>query len=126
LNSLLQYAIPSIPLSGSIGFLTKSFDIQKETNGNRTLIQNNERYVEIMIVFSGYKRPTETFGSVLGVPAIQQEEAVELELRLIREIIQRNQGTIRFEVNEKKPRTLISLRFPIERRKVIYYQPANA
>ena len=126
LNSLLQYAIPSIPPSGSIGFLTKSFDIQKETNGNRTLIQNNERYVEIMIVFSGYKRPTETFGSVLGVPAIQQEEAVELELRLIREIIQRNQGTIRFEVNEKKPRTLISLRFPIERRKVIYYQPANA
>ena len=29
---------------------------------------------------------------------------------------------MKFEINEKKPRTLISLKFPIERRKVIYYQ----
>jgi nitrogen-specific signal transduction histidine kinase len=126
LDSLLQYAIPSIPPSGSIGFLTKSSDLQKETNGNKTFVQNDEKYIEIMIVYTGYKRPIEPFETVLGVPAVHQEEAVGLELRLIREIIQRNQGTMKFEVNEKKPRTLISLRFPIERRKVIYYQSTNA
>jgi hypothetical protein len=48
-----------------------------------------------------------------------------LELRLIKEIIQKNRGMMKFEVNEKKPRTLISLKFPIERRKLIYYQPVN-
>jgi len=48
-----------------------------------------------------------------------------LELRLIKEIIQKNEGMMKFEVNEKKPRTVISLKFPIERRKLIYYQPAN-
>jgi hypothetical protein len=58
----------------------------------------------------------------LGIPTIQQEEAMELELRLIKEIVQKNRGRMRFEVNEKKPRTLISLKFLVERRKVIYYQ----
>ena len=43
LNSLLQYAIPSIPPSGSIGFLTKSSDLPKETDGNKTFIQNGEK-----------------------------------------------------------------------------------
>jgi nitrogen-specific signal transduction histidine kinase len=133
LNSLLQYALPSIPPNGSIGFLTKSFDLQKETDGYKTCIQNDEsrrldstRYIEIMIVYTGYKRPVEPLETVLGLPVDHPEEAVELELRLIREIVQRNQGSMKFEVNEKKPRTLISLRFPIERRKVIYYQSTPA
>jgi nitrogen-specific signal transduction histidine kinase len=123
LNSLVQYAIPSIPPNGSIGFLTKSLDIPR---GNKTLVQKDERYIEIMIVFTGYKKQKESFENVLGVPAIHREDAVDLELRLIKEIIQKNQGTIKFEVNEKQPRTFISLKFPIERRKVIYYQSMNA
>ena len=28
-----------------------------------------------------------------------------------------------YEVDAKKPRALITLRFPIERRKVVYYEP---
>jgi nitrogen-specific signal transduction histidine kinase len=126
LNSLLQYAIPSIPPHGSIGFLTKSFHIAKETSENKTSVRNDGRYIEIMIVFTGYKKSVEQFETILGIPAIQQEEAIELELRLIKEIIQKNRGLMKFEVNEKKPRTLISLKFPIERRKVIYYASTNA
>ncbi len=123
LDALLQYALPSIPPNGSIGFLTKSFDGRAETaEGNRSQ-KKNGRYIEILIVFTGYKKPVEQFGSVLGIPALQKEEAVELELRLIKEIIQKNQGMMKFEVNEKKPRTIVSLKFPIERRKLIYYQP---
>ncbi|MEW6375337.1 MAG: sigma 54-interacting transcriptional regulator [Thermodesulfobacteriota bacterium] len=125
LNSLLQYAIPSIPPNGSIGLLTKSFDIQKETGNDRILVQKDGRYIEILIVFTGYKKPMEPFETVLGIPATQKESMIELELRLIKEIIQKNRGMMKFEVNEKKPRTLISLRFPIERRKVIYYQLTN-
>jgi nitrogen-specific signal transduction histidine kinase len=126
LNSLLQYAIPSIPPHGSIGFLTKSFHIAKETSENKTSVRKDGRYIEIMIVFTGYKKSVEQFETILGIPAIQQEEAIELELRLIKEIIQKNRGLMKFEVNEKKPRTLISLKFPIERRKVIYYASTNA
>ena len=125
LNALLQYAIPSISPNGSIGFLTKSFDLPTPTADDKKLLQKDGRYIEILIVFTGYKKPVEQFETVLGIPPVQKEEAIELELRLIKEIIQKNQGMMKFEVNEKKPRTLISLKFPIERRKLIYYQPVS-
>jgi hypothetical protein len=123
-NSLLEYVIPYISPNGSIGFLTKSLDIHKETEPNKTLPKGDRGYIEIMIVFTGYKKPSGQL-KLLGIPAPQQEETIELELRLIKEIIQKNRGMMKFEVNEKKPRTLISLEFPIERRKVIYYPSAN-
>ncbi len=125
LNAILQYAIPFIVPNGSIGFLTKSFEVETEAVDHKTSHQRSERYIEILIVFTGYKKPFEQFENVLGIPGVQKEEAVELELRLIKEIIQKNHGMMRFEVNEKKPRTVISLKLPIERRKLIYYQPAN-
>jgi nitrogen-specific signal transduction histidine kinase len=125
LNALLQYVIPFISPNGNIGFLTKSYDVGTETPDGKTSPPQSERYVEILIVFTGYKKPLEQFETVLGIPAVQKEEAIELELRLIKEIIQKNQGMMKFEVNEKKPRTVISLKFPIERRRLIYYQPAN-
>jgi len=123
LDALLQYALPSIPPNGSIGFLTKSFDPRTETADGNKSRKRNGRYIEILIVFTGFKKPVEQFEAVLGIPALQKEEAVELELRLIKEIIQKNQGMMKFEVNEKKPRTIVSLKFPIERRRLIYYQP---
>jgi signal transduction histidine kinase len=120
-NSLLEYIIPFIPPSGGIGFLTKSLNTHKETDPRKILLKEDSGHIEIMIVFTGFKKPSEPLKTVLGIPAPQQEEAIELELRLIKEIIQKNRGMMKFEFNEKKPRTFISLKFPIERRKVIYY-----
>jgi hypothetical protein len=99
--------------------------VENETPDARPYPPRSERYIEILIVFTGYKKPFEQFETVLGIPALQKEEAIELELRLIKDIIQKNQGMMKLEVNEKKPRTVISLKFPTERRKLIYYQPAN-
>jgi len=125
LNTLLQYAIPFISPNGSIGFLTKSSDVETEAGDGKISPRGGGKYIEILIVFTGYRKPFEQFETVLGIPAAPKEEAIELELRLIKEVIQRNQGMMKFEVNEKKPRTVISLKFPTERRKLIYYQPAN-
>ena len=125
LNTLIQYAIPSIPPNGSMGFLTKSLSLPAQTAADPKRSRNDGTCVEILIVFTGCKRPVEQFENILGIPAFRKEEAMELELRLIREIIQKNQGMMKFEVNEKKPRTLISLKFPIERRKLVYYQTGN-
>ena len=125
LNTLIQYAIPSIPPNGSMGFLTKSVDLSARRAADPKRYQRDGTYVEILIVFTGYKRPVTQFENLLGIDAIQREEAMELELRLIREIIRKNQGMMKFEVNEKKPRTMISLQFPVERRKLVYYQPGN-
>jgi len=125
LGALLEYAIPFISPNGSIGFLTKSFGSGIEPVNERISDQRDGRYIEILIVFTGYRKPFEQFETILGLPVVQKEEAVELELRLVKEVIQKNHGMMKFEVNEKKPRTVISIKFPIERRRSIYYQPAN-
>jgi hypothetical protein len=118
LTSLIEYAMPSIPLTGSIGFLTKSLDDPKHNQEGRS--------VEILMVFTGYKKPIESLDALFEMPALQKKELTDLEIRLIQEMIEKNRGLMTFEVNEKKLRTLISVRFPAERRKVITYQSTRS
>ncbi len=125
LNTLIQYALPSIPPNGSMGFLTKSYGVSAPVADDKKRYEKDGTYVEILIVFTGCRKAVERFEDVLGIPDFQREEAMELELSLIREIIQKNRGMMKFEVNEKKSRTLISLKFPIERRRLVYYQAGN-
>ncbi len=125
-DSLLQYVISFVPPKGSIGFLTKSSNNHKETDIRKIYLKEDGGYIEIFIVFTGYKKPSEPLQDALGIPPSQQEEAIELELRLIKEIIQKNRGMMKLEVSQKKPRTLISLKFPVERRKVLYYLARNS
>jgi hypothetical protein len=65
------------------------------------------------------------FGTPFGIPARQKDGILDLALRFVDEIVQRNRGMMKFEVDEKKTKTSISLRFPTERRKVVYYQSAK-
>jgi signal transduction histidine kinase len=51
LNSILQYAILSTPPHGSIGFLIKSLDGQKETPDKKILPKKNGAYIEVDIGF---------------------------------------------------------------------------
>jgi len=126
LGSILQYAIFSMPPSGSIGFLTKSFDMKKSTEDRKVLFQKDGKYVEILIVFTGYQKGIEQLMSPSTIPPVQKEEALNLVLMLVRELVQRNRGLLKFKVNEKKTRTIISLTFPAERRRLVYYPPINA
>jgi len=56
---------------------------------------------------------------------------LELMLRLVKEMVLKNRGIMKFEGDEKKAKTMISLIFPTERRKVAFYEsmsinpPAN-
>jgi hypothetical protein len=125
LNSVLQYAILSTPLEGTIGFLIKSFDFLNETLGKKIPPERNGGYIEAAIGFIGGKNPTEQSKDIPASSAIQKEETTKLILQLVKEILQRNHGGMTYEVDPKKPRTLITLRFPIERRKVVYYEPIS-
>ncbi len=120
LNSILQYAILSTPLNGTIGFLIKSLDGQRETPDDKISLKNNGAYVEVDIGFMGNNKPSGPSGNGSG-----KEESIHLILELVKEIIQKNRGTMTFQVDKKKPRTLITLKLPIERRKVIYYEPIS-
>src|SRR4030042_6274216 len=119
LGCVLQYVMALMPSNGSFGLFTKSLTLQRETGGEEALVKKEGKYVEILIVFTGYKKPT------VGIPAHQKEGILNLTLRLVDEIVQRNRGMMKFEEEEKKEKTTISLGFPVERRKVVYYRPAN-
>ena len=126
LNSIFYYAIPAIPSHGSIGFLTKTGEVHKEIPGSIPLAQKNGSSIEILVAYSGAKKVSDPLEPLLGIPSDEKEEGIELELRLVREMVEKHRGVMRLEVNEKKPRTLISLKFPVERRKVYYYSSINA
>jgi signal transduction histidine kinase len=120
LNSILQYAILSTPPNGTIGFLIKSLNGQKEIPDKKTSSKNNGAYVEVDIGFMGNNE-----SSGQSEKGSNKEESIHLILKLVKEIIQKNRGTMTFQVDKKKPRTLITLKLPIERRKVIYYEPIS-
>jgi nitrogen-specific signal transduction histidine kinase len=124
LNSILQYAVLSTPSNGSIGFLIKSFDVQNGISEKKSPLEKNG-YVEVVVGFMGDGGPIRPEDHPGGHPAAQKEDTVNLILQLVKEILQKNHGMMKFDIDEKKSRTLITLRFPIERRKVIYYEPIN-
>jgi nitrate reductase NapE component len=125
LNSVLQFTILSTPLEGTIGFLIKSFDFLNGTPGKKSSPERNGGYIEAAIGFMGGKDPTGQSKETSEKSALQKEEAPKLILQLVKEILHRNRGSMTYEFDPKKPRTLITLRFPIERRKVVYYEPIS-
>ncbi len=125
LNSILQYAILSTPPGGTIGFLIKSFDFHNSGPDDQISPKRNGGYIEAAIGFMGNKEPSDPLENVQGDPHVQKEETTKLILKLVEEILQNNHCGMDYEVDPKKPRTLITLRFPIERRKVVYYEPIS-
>lgn len=117
LSCVLQYVMAMIGVNGNFGLFTKYFAPQRETGEDQ-----EGRVIEILVVYTGYKKPTEQLGSSLGISARQKERILDLALRLVDEIVQRNRGIMKFEEDENKGKTTVSLRFPVERRKVVYYQ----
>jgi hypothetical protein len=123
LNSVLQYAILSVPVKGTIGILVKSFNFQKGTTDRKVSLEKNGRYVEVAVGFVGDKKFGEQSKGPSRISNNQKGEAIDLILKLVKEIMQRNHGLMTLHIDQKKPRALITLRFPVERRKVIYYEP---
>jgi hypothetical protein len=122
LSSVLQYAIDSMSSHGSMGLSTRSFFLEKEVDEAPALFKKDGQYIEISIVFVGYRKRAE---QGMGTPAPQKEEPLDLILRFVKEVVRRNRGMMRIEKDEKRTKTFIFLRFPVERRKVVYYQSVN-
>jgi len=125
LNSILQYAILSTPPGGTIGFLIKSFDFNNGGLDKQISPERNGGHIEAAVGFMGDQEAPEPLKNVQERPTIQKEETTKLILQLVKEILQKNHGGMTYEVDSKKPGTLITLRFPIERRKVVYYEPVS-
>lgn len=126
LNSVLQYILTSNRSKGSIELSTKSFLSLKEGWEVQTGFEEYGGCVEILMVFMEEGPPPgEPRAAGEWNPSLQVDEAMRLMLRLIEEMVQRNRGSMRMEVDKNRSKTGISLRFPVERRKSFYYEPMS-
>ncbi|NWG01735.1 MAG: hypothetical protein HXY44_02625 [Syntrophaceae bacterium] len=112
LNSALHYIMASTPRRGKVTISTKSFPHLKDEGGAQTCFGEFGGGVEISVASSGEK-----------VPSLRLDSSMDLMLRMIQEMVQKNQGILKWEANEGRSEIMISLRFPMERRKVLFYEP---
>jgi signal transduction histidine kinase len=122
LSSLLQYAVALTPPNWNLGFSTRSLILDDEATEVQSLFKRAGKYIEISVVFLGHQRPSEPASEAAAIP---KEEASDLILRFAKDVVLHNHGMMNIEADEKKTKTLISVRFPVERRKVVYYQTVN-
>jgi signal transduction histidine kinase len=120
LNSILQYGVKSVTPNGDMEFLTKSFILRGEMGAGQPVLKKDMRTIEIKVFFTGYKKPSEPFEESR---IFHEEEQLNLILRLVKEVVRKHRGIMEFETDKKKEKALICIRFPAERREVVYYQP---
>ncbi len=135
LTSLVQFAILSTPPKGNIGFLIKYFDPRKDDpgkdgTGRRAPQESNGGYIVVGIGFSGDPghgdaANGDSMGNVPGMSVVKKDETTHLILKLAEEMMQKNRGALKFEVDERTKRALIKLRFHVERRRSVYYEPVR-
>lgn len=125
LNSILQYVITLMTPNGKIWFSTKSIGVQEKAVKEGGLPKKEGNYVEILIAFTDYGKTGEKVVTDLKLPPFHKEEALDIILRLVQEIVVTHHGSMKWEADEKKSIRLILLIFPVERRKVVSYQPTN-
>jgi hypothetical protein len=81
----------------------------------------------MLVQFTGYKMQRDQPETLPPLPISPREKllnfelVLDLELRLVEEVVRKNRGTLKLETDEKKLKTSIILRFPVERRKVVYH-----
>jgi hypothetical protein len=122
LHSLLQYVIFSTQRNESIGVLMKAFDFNDSAEAKKDSWEKKRGYVEVVVGFDGDVKLARTIEDLPGLPE-NQRQPTDVILVLVNEILTKNRGSMAIENNGKRPKTLITLRFPIERRNVVYYEP---
>ncbi len=125
LDSLLQYTMVLIPSGGNIEFLTKSVVLPREADGDKEFIKRNGKCIQIAVTFTGDRKPMAPSGKGLSPPSPKEVFLSDLVYRLVDMIVEKNQGMINFEVDERESKHSIFLKFPVERRKVVHYQLTN-
>ena len=103
--------------------MTTSFILQRDREGAQPFFERYGGYTEISVVFSGGREPVVHPAAALGpIPTKQKDVALEFMLRLVKGMVLRNWGKMNFQTDKKKGKTILSLRFPLERRKVFFYE----
>jgi hypothetical protein len=111
LESLVQYAWGCLPLNGSCTIVTR-FGEKEVTPGQRN------DWIEVLLVYTDCSRPTEQSRWVSEIAPSRTKGPTDLEFLLAQDTLLRNRGSLSFEADEMARRTILTLRLPVERRRV--------
>ncbi|MGD1076289.1 MAG: hypothetical protein ABR903_09495 [Thermodesulfovibrionales bacterium] len=123
LDSVLQYATSSLPSGGAIEIFTRSFDHQVPTGEGQSFLREKGKRVEIAFTLTDYQKSSEQRAKAYdGLSLPQKERTLDLLLRLVLTVVERNQGTMEFETDEAKAKRSLVLNLPADRRRSVHYQ----
>jgi hypothetical protein len=120
LDSILHYAIVSVPPHGKMQVTTKTYFTEKCLKRHAGPVAASENRIEIRVIFTD-DREAKTRSAVSEISFPEGGERMPLELRLAEQMIRRNDGVLGFKVDEESGKAVISARLPVERRRYFYY-----
>lgn len=125
LDSTLKYALGWMPLNGGLAFITRQTINRKEPAETAPFSMGEGKSAEVSVIFDCYRKKSEP--SMIQTPPMttHKQETLDFELQLIDDMIKKHRGAMEFKVDYSKGKTLITLRFPTERRKIVYYSAVN-
>jgi hypothetical protein len=116
LDSVLQYILGSMPSGGGISFSARSLVIQENEDEKKALLEQNTRWVEILVILTRYRSSTEEAKSILGIQEHQTEQnPLDLIFQLAKEMVDKNRGLMKVELAEERNNSSISLLLPAEK-----------
>lgn len=119
-NSVFQYIFFSISQNGRIGILTRSIDSQEWTGEQKSHLQKNLKYIEVLIVSTQLDLKGQSVETLSPLPNEDQEKKMDLILQMVKKTLEKNRGAMDTQWEVQKGMTLISLVLPIERRNVFH------
>ena len=120
-DSLVQYALALMPSGGNIEFLTKSVELPEAPNEDKGVFKRGGRCIQIGMNFTGMRNSMAEAGKRFEPPPTREEVLSNLVYRLVDRIVKKNQGMITCAADEKGTNYAISVTFPADRRKIVYY-----
>ena len=116
LDSVLQYILGLMASGGGISFSTRSLVIQEKEDERKQLLEQNNRWVEILAIFTRYMGSTEEAKSILGIQEhLTEQNPLDLILQLAKKMVDKNRGLMKVELAEERNNSSISLLFPAEK-----------
>jgi hypothetical protein len=120
LRSLLGYAVNVMPSYGFLRFSTRS-SVSRATKEQMAFTVVG-RAIEITTTFSAVMKRKEEPPAGLEMISNKENEISKFQIRLLENVVRRNQGNLTFAVDKEREDITISMKFPIERRRVVCYQ----
>lgn len=125
IDSLLNYATRWMTSGGFIGLMTRLVSPSKESTETDPLSLWTGKQVELSILFDGFHRTEIPLEPLFQEKPSTKKELLDFELRLVDDVVRKNRGVMETATDEQKGRTYLSLKFPVERRKILSYPSAN-